>query len=153
MVVYFAWVHLKSTLVDRDQKRFKHRRWTQHAMYPGQAGSRLWYRTDCVVGGVRSHVPARPAARQSFSCKWGAAGWGESMYLCLTGVLLWLPRRPPWTVCIHFHDSYPVDISHPLTSVSSFSVCCCSRHLSLWPGPCWCWMSNTIMDGWEHKKM
>jgi hypothetical protein len=41
------------------------------------------YRTDCgtaqtvLLGGVRSHVPARPAARQSFSYKWGAEGWGE----------------------------------------------------------------------------
>jgi hypothetical protein len=38
------------------------------------------YRTDCVVvllWAVRSHVPARPAANQSFSYKWGAAGWGQ----------------------------------------------------------------------------
>ncbi len=29
------------------------------------------------TGAVCSHVPAQPAARQSFSYKWGAAGWGE----------------------------------------------------------------------------
>jgi hypothetical protein len=35
-----------------------------------------------LVGAVGSHVPARPAARQSFSLKWGAAGWGEQYVFC-----------------------------------------------------------------------
>jgi hypothetical protein len=43
---------------------------------------RLWYRTDCVViGAVRSHVPARPAARQSFSLLFGPVQ-GFKMVLC-----------------------------------------------------------------------
>jgi hypothetical protein len=68
------------------KKRFINRRSIQHAMQPGLADSRhvtswraklmvmdrLWYRTDCVV-----RDPARPAARQSFSHKWGDAGGGE----------------------------------------------------------------------------
>jgi hypothetical protein len=41
----------------------------------------LWYWTDCctvqTVLAVHSHVPGRPAARQIFSYRWGAAGWGE----------------------------------------------------------------------------
>ncbi len=42
----------------------------------------LWYRTDCVIlGAVRSHVAAQPAARQSFSYKWGAGGWGDIVYV------------------------------------------------------------------------
>jgi hypothetical protein len=31
---------------------------------------------------------------------------GNSICLCLTGVLLWPPRR------LTFHDSYPIDVSH-----------------------------------------
>ncbi len=30
---------------------------------------------------------------------------GDSICLCLTGALLWPYRRPPWTACVHFHDS------------------------------------------------
>ncbi len=30
-----------------------------------------------LLGAVPSFVPAQPAARQSFSYKWGAAGWGD----------------------------------------------------------------------------
>jgi hypothetical protein len=30
----------------------------------------------------------------------------------MTGVLLWHPRRPPWKACVHFRDSYPIDVSH-----------------------------------------
>ncbi len=43
------------------------------------APDRLWYRTVLLgaVHSVHSHVPARPAARKSFSYKWVAAGWGE----------------------------------------------------------------------------
>jgi hypothetical protein len=45
-------------------------------------GESLWYRSDCGTGqtmllGAVHHVLARPAARQSFRYKWGAAGWGE----------------------------------------------------------------------------
>jgi hypothetical protein len=36
-----------------------------------------------LLGTVRSHVQARPAARQSFSYIWGAAGWGECICLLL----------------------------------------------------------------------
>jgi hypothetical protein len=51
--------------------------------------NRKWYRTDRVVcGAFCSDIPAWPAARQSFSYKWGAAGWGESICICLTEVLL-----------------------------------------------------------------
>jgi hypothetical protein len=40
-------------------------------------------------GTVRSHVPAQPVSRQSFSFKWGAAGWGEKYtFFYSTGVLL-----------------------------------------------------------------
>jgi len=51
--------------------------------------------TDCgtvqnvLLGSVRSHVPAQPAARQSFSYTWAAAGWGE--------LYMFMYRRP--TLC------------------------------------------------------
>ncbi len=34
-----------------------------------------------LLGAVHSHVPARPAARQIFSYRWGAAGWGGIEYV------------------------------------------------------------------------
>ena len=41
-------------------------------------------------------------------------------------------KAAPWTGCIHFCDSYPIMSSMSFTSVSIFSVWCCSRYLSLW---------------------
>jgi hypothetical protein len=41
-------------------------------------------------------------------------------------------KAAPWTGCIHFCDSYPIMSSRSFTSVSIFSVWCCSRYLSLW---------------------
>jgi hypothetical protein len=46
-------------------------------------GGSLWYQTDhgtiqtLLLGAVHSCVPSRLAARQIFSYKWEAAGWGE----------------------------------------------------------------------------
>ncbi len=49
-----------------------------------------------VLGAVRSHVPARPAARQSFQLKIGSCRLGVKVYvLCVTGVLLWPPEGHP----------------------------------------------------------
>jgi hypothetical protein len=57
-------------------------------MLPEQNCNTVLYIVQTVLlGAVRSHVLARPAARQSFSYKWGVAGWGEIICLCLTGVL------------------------------------------------------------------
>jgi hypothetical protein len=65
-----------------------------------------------LLGAVCSHVPARPAARQGFSYKWEAAGWGKK-YMCIFDwSALKTPRRPPWTACVYFRDSYPIDVSH-----------------------------------------
>jgi hypothetical protein len=74
-----------------------HRLSTRHAMelalawlVAGQktlGGASLWYRIDCgtvqnvLFGAVYSHVPARQTARQIFSYKWGAAGWGGIAYV------------------------------------------------------------------------
>jgi hypothetical protein len=60
---------------------------------------------------------------------------GNSICLCFTGVLLWPPRRPPRTACIHFRDSwfvYLIDISH-----LNFNFLCqlLPRYLFLWPFP------------------
>ena len=41
-------------------------------------------------------------------------------------------KAAPWTGCIHFCDSYPIMSTMSFTSVSIFSVWCCSRYLSLW---------------------
>ncbi len=44
----------------------------------------------------------------------GELGWGGKVY-----IYVWLecsydpPRRQSWTACVHFRDSYPIDISHP----------------------------------------
>ena len=69
--------------------------------------------TDCVVGAVSSHVPARPAAIGRASVISGElrAG-GNSICLCSTGVLLLPPRRPPWTACVHFRDLSPSEVFH-----------------------------------------
>jgi hypothetical protein len=40
-------------------------------------------------------------------------------------------KAAPWTGCIHFCNSYPIMSSMSFTSVSIFSVWCCSRYLSL----------------------
>ncbi len=55
--------------------------WRHKLMVP----DRLWYCTDCVVRGCPFSSSARPAARQSFVYKWGAAGWGGIVY-----VYVWL---------------------------------------------------------------
>ncbi len=39
------------------------------------------------------------------SCRAG----GNSICLCLTGVLLWPPGRKPWTAWVHFHHMYSTD--------------------------------------------
>ncbi len=59
------------------------------SMWPGWSqthtlgGGSLWYRTDCVLRGYPFYVPPRPAARQSFSYKWGdymfIFDWGVCM--------------------------------------------------------------------------
>ena len=58
------------------QKRFIHRNLTQNAILPGLAGSRHVTLLEAeannagktvLLGAVCSHVPAQPAARQSFS--------------------------------------------------------------------------------------
>ncbi len=72
----------------------------------------LLYRLYILLRAVHSHVPARPAARPIFSYKWGAAGWGEQYMFRFDWCPYDSPRRPPWTACVHFHDSYPIDVSH-----------------------------------------
>ncbi len=61
------------------------------------------------------------------SCRLG----GNNICFCLTGVLQLPPRRPLWTACVHFRDTYSIDLSHLI-----FSVCCCSRVISLWMPYC-----------------
>jgi hypothetical protein len=60
---------------------------------------------------VRSHVPARPAPRQSFSYNWGAAVWGGKYMFMLNWSALLAPKKVPWTACVHFCDSYLINIS------------------------------------------
>jgi hypothetical protein len=110
---------------DQNQKRFIRRLSTQHAMYPGLTGcrpyhawrrklivpDRLWYRTDCFV---RSY-PFRPGqlpGRSSVINGELQAGGNSTRLKCLTGVLVLPSRRPPWTACVHFRNSYPIDVSH-----------------------------------------
>ncbi len=81
---------------------------------------RLWYctvyRLCCQGLSILMYtVPAQQAVKQSFSYKFideELQAGRNSICLCLTGVLLWPPRRPPWTASVHFPDSYPVDVSH-----------------------------------------
>ena len=56
---------------------------------------------------------------------------GDSIYLCLTGELLWPPRMPPRTACLLIRI-----LSTSLISVSIFSVCCYVTlgYLSRWKG-------------------
>jgi len=73
------------------QKRFIHRLLTQHAwlvadvylpwrqklIVPDKPGTACGSVQTVLLGAVRSHVLARPAARQSFSYTLGAAGCGD----------------------------------------------------------------------------
>jgi hypothetical protein len=62
---------------------------------------------------------------------------GNSICLCLTGVLLWSPKRPPWTAWIHFPDSYPIDILH-----LSFNFLCLLVTLGIYLG--WFTLSGSV---------
>jgi hypothetical protein len=42
---------------------------------------------------VYSHIPVRPAARQIFSYKWGAAGWGEYHMFMFDWTALMIPQK------------------------------------------------------------
>jgi hypothetical protein len=59
-----------------------------------------------LLGSVHSLVPARPAARLSFSYKWGAAGWGDYLMFMFDWSALMTPQKAT------FRDSYPIDVSH-----------------------------------------
>jgi hypothetical protein len=72
-------------------------------------GGSLWYRTDCgtvqtvLFSAVHYHVLARPAARQSFRYKWGAAGWGEyHMFMFVWSALMTLPEGHPGQLAYAF---------------------------------------------------
>ncbi len=84
------------------------------------------YRTVCVT--AHPVLPIRLSkvntscglALQIFIYQWELKAVGFSIYLCLTLELLWPPPRvPPWTACVHFPDSYPIDVSYP-----SFNFLC-----------------------------
>ncbi len=106
-------------------------------------GGSLWYRTDC--GSVHrlctcgdclvSSLMYRPhpAARQVFSYKWGAVGWGEQHMLMFDCSALMTPRKPPWTACVHVRDSYPIDVSQ-----LNFNILCllCAVTLGIYLGDC-----------------
>jgi hypothetical protein len=57
-------------------------------MVPG-----LWYSTNCVVRGCPFLSTARPAAKQSFSYKLGAAGWGEKYMFMFDWRVLMTPQK------------------------------------------------------------
>ncbi len=62
-------------------------------------GESLLYQTDCCtvqnvfLGAACSHVPARPAARQSFIFKWGAPGWGKQYMFIFDWSSLFNPQK------------------------------------------------------------
>ncbi len=63
---------------------------------------RQWYRTG----------PASYSAGFQLYISGVLQAGGKSICLCLTGVLLWPLRRPTRTACVHFRDSYPIDVLH-----------------------------------------
>ncbi len=73
-----------------------------------------------------THVPARPAAGQSFCYKWGAASWGEWHMFMFDSSALMAPRRPPWTANMHFRYLYP--IVHSLSAVTLRIYLCVHTH-------------------------
>jgi hypothetical protein len=102
---------------------------------------RLWYRTDCVVRGCPFSWSGQ--ARQCFGNKCGAAGWGE-YYMFMFD---WSALKTPQKATLDCMRSLMIRIlSTSLTSVSIFSVCCCSRYLSLWTGQ-WCCKCTHTIDG------
>jgi hypothetical protein len=83
------------------------------------------YRTDCDT----AHpvlLNRLSKVNPSFIYKWGAEGRGEGGYHMLMSDwrAIMTPRRPPWTACVHFPNSYPTDVSH--LSFNFLSVCCYS---------------------------
>jgi hypothetical protein len=54
---------------------------------------------------------------------------GDSICLCLIGVLLWPPQKAALDMIILFYDLYPINVFH---YSFNFSVWCCSRYISLW---------------------
>jgi hypothetical protein len=67
------------------------------------------YRLCCKGQSIPCTGPSRYQAELQLyvgSCRLG----GNSICLFVAGVLLWPPRRPPQTACVHFRDSYP-DVS------------------------------------------
>ncbi len=98
----------------------------------------LWYCKTVLLGAVLSHVPARPATRQSFSYKWGAAGWGEKYMFMFdwSALIPPPPRRPPWTAWVHFRDSYRIEVSHLNVSILCQLLLLISISVG-WPVPIW----------------
>ncbi len=72
------------------------------------------------------YCPAQLPGRSSVISGELQAG-GNSICLCLTGVLLWPPKRPIWTACAHFLESYPIDVLHLY-----FNILCLLLLLSRW---------------------
>ncbi len=62
------------------------------------------------------HSLAKPAKLNFFKTLASAAARpGRSSFFrgeLKAGAFLWPLRRPPWTACEHFCDSYPIDVSH-----------------------------------------
>ncbi len=87
------------------------------------------YQPDC--GTAHPMLPNRLSivntscslALQIFIYQWGAEGCGVQHIFMSDWRALITPQMPPWTACVHFPDSYPVDVSH---LSFNFSVCCYS---------------------------
>ncbi len=85
-----------------------------------------------LIGVVRSHVPARQAARQSFSFNGELQAGGNSICLCFWSALMTPPEGHPGQLAYTFVICI-ISTSH--TQISTFLVCCYSTYLSLWSEP------------------
>ncbi len=58
-----------------------------------------------LLGAVDFYVRARPAVRQIFSYKWGAAGWGEKHMFMFDWSALRIPQKASlWAASVHFRN-------------------------------------------------
>ncbi len=79
---------------------------------------RLWYHTDCVNRGCpfSCNGPASCQAEiqlqvvQVGSCRVG--GIVYCMFMFDWSALITPQKATLWTACVHFRDSYPIDVSH-----------------------------------------
>ncbi len=125
-------------------------------------GGSLWYRTDfgtvltVLFQGlsVLMYRPGQLPGRVSVLSGDLQAGGGIAYMFMFDQSALMIPRRPPWTACVHFRDSYPFDVSYlsflfSLSAVSLGIYLCGSCQASLLIPLFFCWILDIGISSTE----